>query len=144
MEKMKYMHKETGTMDDREGWIASYTTEELDRRGLTAEEAFTEDEGKTLIAIERQDKLTREQAIELVGIEAVEKVEAENCEPSNRVGFNGACQDDDLTEWSASVKVGDRVLTAYYYTDNEQDEAMAENDGDGSAIDWTIDHYSIV
>jgi hypothetical protein len=49
MERMKYMHKETGAVDDRDGWIASYTTEELDRRGLTAEEAFTEDEGVTLI-----------------------------------------------------------------------------------------------
>jgi len=90
------------------------------------------------------NKLTREQAIEKVGIEAVEKVDAENCEPTNRVGFNGDCQGDDLTEWSASIKVGDSVLVAYYYTSNEQDQVMADYDGDGSAIDWTIDHYAIV
>lgn len=49
---MKYMHKETGSTDDRDGWIASYTTEELEERGLTAEEAFDEDEGVTLFELD--------------------------------------------------------------------------------------------
>jgi hypothetical protein len=46
------MHKETGSVDTRDGWVSSYCTEELDERGLTAEAAFAEDEGKTLIEIE--------------------------------------------------------------------------------------------
>ena len=92
-------------------------------------------------------QLTREQAIEIVGIEAVKKVEAENCEPTGRVGFNGACQGDDLTEWSASVAASDKEgypvrLVAYYYTDNDEDQAMADA-GDGSVINWEISHYAV-
>lgn len=87
--------------------------------------------------------LTREQAISEVGEAAVKAVEAKNCEPTNRVGYNGACQGDDFCEWSASVRVGDAVLTAYYYTTNAEDEAMAAQDGDGSAIDWEIAGYEI-
>jgi hypothetical protein len=48
MEK-QYMHKVTGAIDTKDGWIASYDAEELASRGLTAEEAFSEDEGVTLI-----------------------------------------------------------------------------------------------
>lgn len=45
------------------------------------------------------------------------------------------CQDKD----------GDAcTLLAYYYTTNEQDQAMADSDGDGSAIDWEIAGYEIV
>jgi len=49
---MKYMHKETGMIDTREGWIASYDTEELERRCMTAEQAFESDIGYTLLAVE--------------------------------------------------------------------------------------------
>jgi hypothetical protein len=49
--EMTYMHKETGTIDDRAGWIASYTAEELQERRLTAEQAFREDVGSTLFAV---------------------------------------------------------------------------------------------
>lgn len=45
----KYIHIHTGSIDTRDGWIASYATEELDERGITAEQAFDEDEGVTLI-----------------------------------------------------------------------------------------------
>ena len=91
--------------------------------------------------------LTVDQAIALVGSRAVEAVTGENCEPTNRVGYNGKCQGDDLTEWSASVPVVvDGVaarLYAMYYTTNEQDQLMSDADGDGSAIDWQIDHYRV-
>lgn len=94
-------------------------------------------------------KLTRAQAVEIVGEAAVAKVEAKNCEPTNRVGYNGACQGDDLCEWSAGVKCEDKngtdcTLVAYYYTTNEEDQAMADAGGDGSVIDWEIDGYEIV
>ena len=92
--------------------------------------------------------LTREQAIETVGADAVNRVDREGCEPTNRVGYNGACQGDDLTEWSASVSCKDKdgnecVLLAYYYTDNDDDQAIGDADGDGSAIDWEIAGYEI-
>ena len=92
-----------------------------------------------------QSGLTRDMAIEQAGVGLVEAVDAKNCEPTNRVGYNGACQGDALTEWSASVKLEDgTILTAYYYTTNDQDEVMAANDGDGASIDWTVDHYSLI
>ncbi len=44
----KYIHIHTGAVDTREGWISSYSAEELSERGLDAHEAFDEDEGVTL------------------------------------------------------------------------------------------------
>ncbi len=93
--------------------------------------------------------ITREQAIAIVGLAAVEKVEALNCEPTNRVGFNGGCQGNSLTEYSATVSAEDTDgdscnLTAYYYLKKDQEDKLAEAEGDGSAIDWVIDHYSIL
>ena len=97
----------------------------------------------------KKGNLTREQAVAIVGDAAVDAVEGKNCEPTNRVGYNGECQDDELCEWSASVVYEDKgglevVLTAYYYTTNEEDRIMAENSGDGSYIDWEIEGYDIV
>lgn len=88
--------------------------------------------------------LSREQAIMLVGLAAVEQVEGKNCEQTNRVGYNGACQNDDWCEWSASVSCEDQdgdiiTLTAYYYTNNEQDEII----GDGGSIDWEIEGHEV-
>lgn len=92
--------------------------------------------------------LSREQAVEIVGEAAVSAVESKNCEPTGRVGYNGACQGDEECEWSASEACKDETgldvtLVAYYYTTNEQDQLMAECDGDGSAIDWTISGYVV-
>jgi hypothetical protein len=93
--------------------------------------------------IMQKGNLTREQAVATVGEKAVAAAESKPCEPTNRVGYNGSCQGDDLTEWSASVRCGDVVLTAYYYTTSEQDQTMAENSGDGSCIDWEIAGYEV-
>lgn len=92
--------------------------------------------------------LTRDQAIKLVGLETVKRVEAENCEPTGRCGYNGGLQGDALTEWSAGVDCEDNdldsyVLLAYYYTTNDQDRAIADADGDGSVISWEITGYEI-
>ena len=46
-----YMHMQTGAVDVREEWIEAYSEEELERRGLTAEQAFQEDDGETLIEV---------------------------------------------------------------------------------------------
>jgi hypothetical protein len=91
--------------------------------------------------------LTKDQAISIVGQNAVDAVERENCEPTNRVGYNGACQNNDLCEWSAGVSCktkdgNDRILLAYYYTTNEQDDLIAET-GDAGSIDWIIEGYEI-
>jgi len=48
----RYMHVATGALDDRAGWRSSYTRDELADRGLTAAQAFAQDEGRTLHAVE--------------------------------------------------------------------------------------------
>jgi len=93
--------------------------------------------------------LSREQAVEIIGEAAVNAAEAKNCEPTNRVGYNGACQNDELCEWSASAPGEDKngtecSVVVYYYTTNEDDQTMADNNGDGSAIDWVISGYEII
>jgi len=86
--------------------------------------------------------LTKEQAVAIVGEDAVNAVEYENCEPTNRVGYNGACQGDELCEWSAGVSCHDDngtdcTLNAYYYTTNEEDENI-------DMVDWEIAGYEVV
>ena len=96
----------------------------------------------------RKGNLTREQAIEMAGLAAVEKVDAENCEPTNRCGFNGDVQGDDETEFSAIVALDNNdhgdCLFAYYYVSNEDMQCIADHDGDGGAIDWEIAGYEIL
>lgn len=98
----------------------------------------------------RSNLLTRDQAINDVGLEAVEAVEAECCEPTCAVGYNGICQGDALTEWSAAHHLTDDdginvTIRAYYYTDSD-DEALSEETGTwiGDIVDWTVAGYEIV
>lgn len=54
-DRMKtYVHIYTGSIDTQEGWISSYSVDELDEREITAEQAFLEDEGVTLIEQHRE------------------------------------------------------------------------------------------
>lgn len=54
MKPTYYMHFETGSVDTKEGWIDSYSNEELQERGLTiADQAFDDDiENVNLIEVE--------------------------------------------------------------------------------------------
>lgn len=98
------------------------------------------------IYLEYPGKLTRQQIVSLFGEEEVERLERESCEPTGRVGFLGAEHGDNFMEWKASIAVDHdtwSTIDAIYYTSNEQDEIMAASDGDGSAIEWKIDHYRV-
>ncbi len=93
--------------------------------------------------------LTREQAVAITGESAVAAVERLNCEPTGRLGYNGAQQGDALCEWSASVRCVDSegsplTLLVYYYTTNAQDRIMTECEGDGSVIEWEIEGYEVL
>lgn len=46
-----YTHTATGSQDTKDGWIASYSQEEIEERGMTAEECFEEDDGVTIIEV---------------------------------------------------------------------------------------------
>lgn len=88
--------------------------------------------------------LDRSEAVKIAGGAAVIAAEKENCEPTCRVGYNGDCQGDDLTEWCAVGDNRDNLrVSVYYYTSNDQNNKMAECDGDGSVINWVIAGYDI-
>lgn len=90
--------------------------------------------------------LTREEAVAIIGEEAVAAAERENCEPTGRVGYNGACQGDELIEWSACEAGVDRDgnechVLVYYYTTRADEEAAIESGWD--AASWKIAGYEI-
>ena len=86
---------------------------------------------------------SRDEVIAIVGIEAVEKAERGPYVMTNRVGYNGACQGDELTEWCAALPCKDNdgyncTLEVYCYTTNQEDEQ--------SIIDiglWCLHHRNI-
>jgi hypothetical protein len=88
----------------------------------------------------RHGNLTREEAIKLAGIKVVEKVEAENCDFTNRLQTDG----DTDVEFAASVNFThpdglSAILTAYYYQD--EDEVDVDDLGD---LKWEIHGYEII
>ena len=97
----------------------------------------------------RKEFMTREQAVEVVGEAAVSNVDSKACDPTNRVGYNGLCQGDDSTEWSASVGCEDKdgndcILIAYYYTSSEQEQVMIDNELDTDYLDFKIAGYEVI
>ena len=78
--------------------------------------------------------LTRAQAIEAAGEDAVKAVESKNCDFTNRV------MDDGQVEFAASVTTSEGVLTAYYY----QSQAAVDAADGLDALDWEIEGYEIV
>lgn len=77
--------------------------------------------------------LTRNQAIELCGLEAVGRVERANADFSGR-------ELEDVVEFAASVPCGDDTLTAYYYQDRRDVDAVENLD----ELRWEILHYSVM
>jgi len=46
----KFMHRETGAIDDKEGWLQAYSAEELEGRGfVSADDAFERDVAEGLL-----------------------------------------------------------------------------------------------
>jgi pyruvate/2-oxoglutarate/acetoin dehydrogenase E1 component len=89
----------------------------------------------------RKGTLTREQAIQTVGADAVEAVESENFDYTNRVQTDG----DDSVEFAAGVRAttidGDDVtLLAYYYQDQDTLDAAEQLD----ELDWEIEGYEVI
>jgi len=54
--EQQYIHMTTSCQDTKDGWIASYTDEELEERKLTAEQAFNEDLGVTLFPLQEEEE----------------------------------------------------------------------------------------
>ena len=89
----------------------------------------------------RKGNLTREQAINICGTDAVESVENENCDYTNRVQTDG----DSSVEFSAIINCVDSngtscKLIAYYY----QNQSDIDNTDDLGVLDWEVNGYEIV
>jgi hypothetical protein len=78
------------------------------------------------------NSLTRDQAIDRCRLETVNLVESANPDFSHR-------EIDDLIEFTASVPCGDETLTAYYYQNKSDVDAVDNLDG----LIWHIAHYSV-
>ena len=92
------------------------------------------------------NRYTREEIITLVGEAAVARLDRENCEPTNRTGYNGAAAGNEQIEWAATVRVDHddyERLTAYYYTNASDEARVADFGGDWGSVDFVIDHYSL-
>lgn len=86
-------------------------------------------------------EMNREQAVAMVGEVAVDKVERENCDFTNRV----QCYGDTRTEFAASVRCEDRegndvTLVAYYYQEQADVDAVENLD----ELNWEISGYEVV
>lgn len=90
----------------------------------------------------KHGNMTREQAIEAVGLQLVERLDSEDCDFTGRLQTDG----DDSIEFSASIALPeDREdfythLFAFYYQSPEAIEAAGE---DLSNCDWKISGYEI-
>ena len=92
----------------------------------------------------KMDKLTREQAIELVGLAAVEAVERMDCECTSRVTAGTDWEGYD--EWEATLYLDGEFsyISAVYFQRSE--DTCVNEDGeypDLSSLDWTVDHFEI-
>lgn len=87
--------------------------------------------------------LSRAEVVEILGEVAVDRVERENCDYTNRVSADLDCSNE--VEFSASISLpGDEewdgiCLTAYYYQDAD---AAAETEDLGS-LDWVVRHFTL-
>lgn len=91
-------------------------------------------------------EVTRDEAIEMVGLEAVDQVERTNCEWSS--GGGKAMGEHDTTQtWKAFLPLKNNEYEAIYAVYVVSDDEFIGADGelveDLSNIDWKISHYVI-
>ena len=92
-------------------------------------------------------EVTRDEAIEMVGLEAVEKVESMNCEWSNGGGKSFGEHDTTQT-WKARLHLKnndehEEIYAVYLVEDSEFIDADGGPIEDLSNINWEISHYVI-
>lgn len=92
-------------------------------------------------------EVTREEAIEKVGLKVVEEVESENCEWHSG-GGQAMGEYDTIQTWVARISIQNNpdweTIEAVYFVD---DSDFFEEDGEAiedlSNIHWEISHYEI-
>jgi len=99
----------------------------------------------TLNTVASDDRLTRQQACDLIGAVAVAEVETRSCELTSRLLSDG----DDRTEWradSTGMVDGRKYILSIYYMTTPQDSVDVEaNGGDWGGVDWEkrVECYTI-
>ena len=90
----------------------------------------------------RKGNLTREQAVELVGENAVAAADNDNCDFTNR------CMDDcdSVIEFSGSSEAVDKdgyecSVIAYYYPSAKEVEDAGDDLGN---VNWVIEGYEVI
>ena len=78
--------------------------------------------------------MDRTEAIQKAGEAAVLLVEQKTRQHTGR-------DDGETVEWSSSCRVGNKLLTCFYYTNEFDGELAAECGWD--SVDWKIDHYTL-
>lgn len=86
--------------------------------------------------------LSRAEAISVVGEAAVNLVDADNCDYTNRCM---QAHEDHLVEFSASISCVDAdgcecSLIAYYY---QEQTDIVEAEGQLDVLDWSVHHYAV-
>jgi hypothetical protein len=84
-------------------------------------------------------KLTRELAIEIAGLQVVELVEKENCEPTSRSDdYLKQCEVEEFASMVTFIDADDntRTLALYYYPTRIDLANAHDYDDDLSVIDW--------
>lgn len=84
--------------------------------------------------------LTREEAIELVGLDAVECVETIGAHESDSVG-----RPEDGIHFEATWATENGCIIAHYYQPQaERDAMVAAGNYNDDFENWTVDHYEVV
>lgn len=78
--------------------------------------------------------MTREEIINLIGLENVQRLENENAEPTSRVIYPAfEPQHSGMVEYCATIELENGYASAYYYQE--------DCDEDEQSLDWSIERY---
>ena len=82
--------------------------------------------------------MTREELIQKVGIEYVDALENEACEPTSRLIYDAfEPEHAGMVEFQSCIETEKGLISAYYYQKAEDMEGV-DDLGD---LNWEVDHY---
>lgn len=79
--------------------------------------------------------MTREEIIELIGLENVEALEREEAEATSRLIYPAfEPEHANMTEYCASLELENGIASAYYYQDEDCEDDL-------QMLDWAVERY---
>lgn len=89
--------------------------------------------------------MTREEAINAVGLELVEQAERDNCDFTCHLTegskWRGYTEFAGFSDYNENME---RVVAYYYQPDEVLEEMRADGNTDLGGLDWEIDHYEVI